>query len=117
MIEVTIRTQYGDEPRFQLIAVGPPTAADAPARAAVSALVQSLTCQLARADWRMLEDLAQDGVPGSDWCAVTAVPTADGLPLVEGAFGLAAAGFGLLALRFPAQLRLTREVPEETACG
>lgn len=113
MTEVTMRADRCEGPegepltRFQLVVAkdgaGRPCGA---LRGAESTLLQALGCQLARSGPAELFDLAVDGVAGRGWCAVTAVPTAQGLERVRGAFEMTAAGFLLLARRFPDQVRV-----------
>lgn len=117
MTEVTMRTDYCEGPegemltRFQLVVTkdGAGRPCGGTLRGAESALLQALGCRLTRSGPAELWDLAVDGVAGRGWCAVTAVPTAQGLERVRGAFETAAAGFSLLARRFPGQVRIRTE--------
>lgn len=122
MTEVTItigsypEQAGGTLTRFQLVVERlPDRKSSGTVPAAESTLLRTLCCQLARADARLLQDMAVDGVAGSGWCAVSAVPTHSGYEYVRGAFELAVMGFCLLAEQFPRQVCVRLETEEQCA--
>ena len=101
-------------PRYLLTVSGQPAAGSRPdaMRVAVCTLVQTVSCYLAGQDWNVLDDFDLEGVPGSGWCSVLAVPTEQGSSAINGAFRMTAAGFELLARQFPQRLRFAlKEAP------
>ena len=103
-------------PRYLLTVSGQPAATSRPdpVRIAVCTLVQSVSCYLAGAEWNVLDDFDLEGVPGSGWCSMLAVPTEQGHAAIDGAFRMTAAGFELLARQFPQRLRFAlKEAPRK----
>lgn len=122
MTEVTITigtypTQTaGTLTRFQLVVDKSGSGAGSKTvSAAESMLLRTLCCQLARVDVQQLQDMAVDGVAGSGWCAVSAVPTPCGYDYVRGAFELAVMGFCLLAEQFPQAVCVRLGVADQCA--
>ena len=107
--QVPDRTQ----PRYLLTVSGQPKAGARPdvVQIAVCTLVQSVGCYLAGCDWQVLDDFDLEGVPGSGWCSLMAVPTEEGGRQVDGAFRLTAAGFELLERQFPQRVQFRLKEP------